>query len=321
MNKDYTISFIRLLAMFLIITCHLFQYYDNGLYKVFNVGVQIFLVISGYLYGAKKREAVLPFIGKQLRKILVPYWVFLTFATLMYLAFFPEYLSTTIVVDSFLTIGTIRGIGHLWFIKYILLCYCLVPLLGIIRDRMESAGRMLVAALLAMTVIEFALRPFYLIDGVHLNCFILGYTLRCVEKTESRRTMNVMHTSIIMLAIIANAMKLMIIDGYLTIDSDSSVRFIMEYAHLLFGASIFILLHRFLAIRNENAVLRFSDRYSYHIYLVHQFFILSPFAIMTLTGLNILNYVLAYACSCLGGVLLYQACNLMLPGRKQNAGA
>lgn len=50
-QMDYSISFIRLISFLLIITCHIQQYLNIVLAWWFNVGVQIFLCISGYLYG------------------------------------------------------------------------------------------------------------------------------------------------------------------------------------------------------------------------------------------------------------------------------
>ena len=61
------------------------------------------------------------------------------------------------------------------------------------------------------------------------------------------------------------------------------------YSHLLLGVMIFILLHKFVQLNKEYTILKLSDKYSYHIYLVHQFFILSPFTVMTLTGYSTLN--------------------------------
>ena len=54
-NKEhfYSISLLRMVAMLSIVSCHIFQYYGNFLAWWFNVGVQIFLCISGYLYGQK----------------------------------------------------------------------------------------------------------------------------------------------------------------------------------------------------------------------------------------------------------------------------
>ena len=51
---DNAISYIRVIAMFMIILCHFLQYYDNVLAQWFNVGVQIFLVLSGFYMETKK---------------------------------------------------------------------------------------------------------------------------------------------------------------------------------------------------------------------------------------------------------------------------
>lgn len=52
MSKNFSISFTRLIAVLLIIGCHLLQHvFVSNWAWVFNVGVQIFLVVSGYLYG------------------------------------------------------------------------------------------------------------------------------------------------------------------------------------------------------------------------------------------------------------------------------
>lgn len=49
-NKNYAISAIRFISCISIVLCHILQYYDIELAFWFNVAVQIFLMISGYLY-------------------------------------------------------------------------------------------------------------------------------------------------------------------------------------------------------------------------------------------------------------------------------
>lgn len=66
--------------MLMIISCHIMQYYDLELAWWFNVGVQIFLCISGFLYGQKSIDNVTDFYNKRLKKILIPYYlVFIPF--------------------------------------------------------------------------------------------------------------------------------------------------------------------------------------------------------------------------------------------------
>jgi peptidoglycan/LPS O-acetylase OafA/YrhL len=73
--RNSVISLIRLLSMLMIISCHIMQYYDLELAWWFNVGVQIFLCISGFLYGQKNIDNVTDFYNKRLKKILIPYYV------------------------------------------------------------------------------------------------------------------------------------------------------------------------------------------------------------------------------------------------------
>lgn len=54
MKRDYSISLIRVFAMFFIVFCHVAtQFGQDALGQFFNVGIYIFFMISGYLYGDK----------------------------------------------------------------------------------------------------------------------------------------------------------------------------------------------------------------------------------------------------------------------------
>ena len=55
-TKDhfYNISLLRLIATLSILICHIFQFYNNFLAWWLNVGVVVFLIISGYLYGLRE---------------------------------------------------------------------------------------------------------------------------------------------------------------------------------------------------------------------------------------------------------------------------
>lgn len=86
-QKNYCISFLRLTAMMFIVLCHFFQYYDVELAWWFNVGVQMFFCISGFLYAGKKIDSAIDFITGNLRKILIPYFVFLIPTIAIYFAF------------------------------------------------------------------------------------------------------------------------------------------------------------------------------------------------------------------------------------------
>lgn len=67
-GKNNAISFIRMIAMEMIIICHIMQYYDFVLAWWFNVGVQIFLCISGFLYGQKAIENIARFYNQRIKK-------------------------------------------------------------------------------------------------------------------------------------------------------------------------------------------------------------------------------------------------------------
>ena len=55
-SESGAISIMRILVMFSIIVCHLLQAYNNRYCWSFNIGVWVFLAISGYLYGCKVIE-------------------------------------------------------------------------------------------------------------------------------------------------------------------------------------------------------------------------------------------------------------------------
>ena len=89
---DRSISVIRLIAFSFIITCHIQQYLNINLAWWFNVGVQIFLCISGYLYGGRDISDDIMFYKKQLVKILVPYYITVIIVIVIQTFLFPQYI-------------------------------------------------------------------------------------------------------------------------------------------------------------------------------------------------------------------------------------
>lgn len=308
---DVNISVIRFFAMLSIITCHIMQYYNNILAGYLNVGVQIFLIISGYLYCSRKIESISSFYINQAKKILIPYYVFLMLAYIAYLFIYPEYLNIKVVILSFFTIGSIDGLEHLWFVKYILLCYSFIPILS--KLRINSPVLLIVVCVVIMVCIEFGSICFPLFNGAFVNCFILGFFLGRIEKVILQtKIINRLELCIIIVSIVVNIFRIFIFKDYIYIEGVYFTELVCRYSHLLLGAAIFIIMRKLILVKNYNRLLRFSDTVSYHIYLVHQFFILTPFSVLTFTNLTILNILLVYVFSLVGGILLYNICKFRI---------
>ena len=142
-EKDYSISLLRMLAVISIIFCHSFEYsssiFPNKGWILKSIGnylangVQIFLIISGFLYGnslnnisGKNEEnsfldskVRIKFLIKNSLKILKDYWIYCLFVI------FPVYyfkdllvLNRKEILGILVTSDVINGVHHLWFIIF-----------------------------------------------------------------------------------------------------------------------------------------------------------------------------------------------------------
>ncbi len=291
-KRDYTISFVRMLAMISIVTCHVMQYYDMELAWWFNVGVQIFLCISGYLYGMKRIPNILAFYRKNFIKILVDYEIVIVAALAATILFTDIALTTSTVIGVLLTVTTMEGGAHLWFISTILMCYLLTPLYERVCRWTEQKHSVLffVSAALLFVLNEWLFRQQTdYFNAAWINCYLIGFILRRLQQN---------HHICYNLSVPA-----MMAAGALFIAVQISVRYLQlftvpdalwplyyavcDYGHVFLGVTIFcigrVLLRPICKLKPVQWILRLSDQYSYQIYLTHHFFILGPFTLMALT--------------------------------------
>ena len=299
----------------MIILCHFFQYYDNELCRWFNVGVQVFFVISGFLYGKKEIVNPLHFLFKGFKKIIVPYWIFLCFAVLLYYIFYRSYLSLTDVIKAFLCSGTIEGLGHLWFIGYILFCYLLTPYLYWVRKETEHLpiGKQLECyffLLLVVQIIGISFNSYFHPDRV--ACYIIGFYIPSICKIAKKKQDQLLYIFVILSAFITNIIRIYVNYFSSASISETAKTVITHYSHMLLGVALFLILYQLFKHISYLGILRLSDKYSYSIYIVHLLFILSPFTLMSITNIVILNWIFVIIATFLLGYLLTELSSKIL---------
>ncbi len=285
--------------MAMIVACHLLQYYELELAWWLNVGVQIFLCISGYLYGMREVGNDFAFIKKRFARILLDYYVVVVPALLLYCLFAADLVSPGKIVSVLLTSDTLYGAGHLWFVPVILACYLITPLLasfaaaGTRRGPGVEVAKMLVSVFAVFLVCRYFV-PYF--NSAHVNCFVIGFFLRRIHASDERWATGCC-AAIIGIAICMNAVQIASVyysyPPFEPLYASKWFSIFKSYAHTFLGVSLFIIL-RAVAKRAKmpagaRKILDCSDEYSYDVYLVHQFFIFSPFALMAFTPSLVLN--------------------------------
>ena len=216
MVKDYSISFVRMVAFFFIIECHLLQhFFQSNLAWVFNVGVQMFLVISGYLYGECGRflsitGKPIDFLKKSTSKILRKYLSYLI--VLMALLTITKSGGNTFLdfLQWLIFREPIHGYGHNWFIPYILMCYFLIPtILLYLWSKDEHSFRRLILLILAIELIFDCFINYF--NPAWVNCYVIGLFLGKNDfiKNDDRKSVCV-KIIIILIALAFNAIRFII---------------------------------------------------------------------------------------------------------------
>ena len=315
-GKSTEISLLRFLSMIMIIACHMLQYYDNELCRWFNIGVQVFFVISGFLYGKKEICNPIQFFQKTFIKILVPYYTFIVVAVSLYLLYHPELLSPNCLLKVITCSGTIKGLGHLWFVGYILFCYAITPYLYWLRIsiRQYSHNKKLtiyVIVLLSVQILSLAYNSYFIPDRI--SCYIVGFFLADIL-TWNDRKISFVQIMIVLLAISLNGVEVLgryISPDLIAIMGETVFNAISRYGHCILGISLFTVLKVIFKNIRRNSLLDFSDKYSYSIYIVHLLFILSPFSLMRITPVTAINWTLVVVSVLISGILLNKTSELI----------
>lgn len=309
--KNYSLSIIRLFALLLIISCHILQGLDSKLALWANLGVQLFFFLSGYLYGKKKIKDTKDFYIKRIKKVLIPYDVICIIALLLGTFILDYKYSMIHIIGCLLGFGGIIGnvsiISHTWFVTYILLCYLLLPILQKVFNEKTFKKNFInfISIVLFLQLLQFY--DVVMIDVCWINNFIFGYFYsKCCNNKKENKTYEIfMYVITILIMPFAFIYQENIGINLPSILDTYSVA-ITLYGHVFLGTVIFILLNKLLSKFNfkENFILRFSDKYSYYVYLVHQIFILNSFSVLHLTEYTIINVILILILSILSAIIL-----------------
>lgn len=280
---DRGIVFARTMSVIMIVSCHIFQYYGNFLAWYFNVGVEIFLIISGTLYGQKTIEKPVEWVKKQWLKLLVPYWIYAVIAICVYKLQAPEYITAEGILGLFLTVSRFPGLGHLWYINYILFLYLLTPYLQNFYEEyfQKLSDKKMFLGLVIFTVLLGMLQYYgnFKYEVNRIVCYYSAYFVsRRYLKNKENTKSNLQKIAIItiILSVLLTILRIYIqFFGSITIPKWDTV---VLYIHSLMGFGLFICFYYIgskIDIANST-VINFINKYSYEIYLVHHLYILGP---------------------------------------------
>ena len=294
--RSYSISLIRFIALIFIITCHIMQRLNCELAWWFNVGVQVFLCISGFLYGQKKIGEVTSFYIRRFKKLLIPYYlVFISYGILQFF-FANEIFDWKNFIKGLFVNPTFRGAEHLWFVHTILICYVLIPLLEAFRDKYVKSRKSFLLFLLLSTEISALLfgpfNQFY--NPAMIVCFVIGYALGINEKDKYINE-RIYIAVIGVLAVVGNGIQ--IYCSYIAHRQFGRYESFCNYNHVLLGIFLFLIMKAGfdrINLHKLSGFLLLTDCYSYEMYLTHQLIILGPFSLMSLTGMIWLNIVIIW---------------------------
>ena len=297
-SKDYSISILRLISTILIVSCHFLQYFGNQLAWNLNIGVQIFLIISGFLYGLRYEQISIKKVWENFKKIIFDYYIFCILALTLNLIFnFAEF-EFTYVIRLLLIIGTIPGIEHLWFIPLILFCYLICPFLSFFLQEINHKKYKIihkVAFIGIFTIINIYMFPYF---GIECTlCFVSAFLFANEIKDIKLFFVKYGLFLILMTSILHYVLYFTnFFDETLFITSKISFFTISNLIRACTALCLFVSFYFFVSFvkfRKNISFLNFTDKYSYSIYLCHQIFILGPLSLLSLTNFKFINILLS----------------------------
>lgn len=314
-GKDIRISLIRIIATIGIVACHIFQEYGSELANWFNVNVQVFLFMSGFLYGNKTIENKILWIKNRLIRILVPYYMFLILAIIIYMIFGSNLISFSNTFTNILCLQLfwdgIPGLGHLWFIPLILFCYIITPLLQSVKNKISKNKKYFILIFLVIIIIHSLI----MIPTIKMRyitsiiTYIIGYFISTYyqENKKVKKISTIIITAIAILLVILELIMPTFMNNKIIY---KILNFAIYYRNLFLGIAIFMILYNLIEVIRKNKLYYYNkslikiDSYTFYVYITHGIWILGPLSLLAITNNIIMNFIITFTIIIVNTVIL-----------------
>ena len=297
-TRDSAVSLTRISAMLLIMICHTSGTSHIGMYigTLTTVGISVFLMISGYLYG-KRDVRPLPFLKKRYMSITFPAVVFVLAMAVYYwrhdpnpnilptvLLFVCNLQGANKIYSRIPSVTMGPGVLHLWFLTALMLCYLLMLAVKKVEKKHPVSRRACYVLLAVSTVVVFAggMMPYHIRFNL-IQIFFIGYWY-----AQHNTGMNGKRFLLCSAATALGAIPVLLLLQYFP-DSNWYVAFGYLWRNLL-GIWIFFF---YLYLRSEwpdkidrlasTRFVRHLDVLCYYLYIVHYIFSEGPFRVFDLS--------------------------------------
>ncbi len=320
MEKRYDfVTWLRVAGVIMILLCHFMAQSTSAIFNMsaqfFNVGVEVFIILSGFLFGVRRGIGnPIAWYAKRLKRIYVPYELFvLLLAVIHFLCgiFVWKVDWLWLILGLQGSVVGVLGAEQTWFITPLLICYALTPLLDKAVSLLgEQQKRWLFAVAIAVLPIVWALFP---APGVHrllslVSCYILafmlGYTFDYSSITKGR---TLIACGMMCGSILVRLMVRHFFDGTVFYDQITVGYTQMLSAFCLFFIFAFLFQH----VKPFRAV-EFVSEISFEVYLAHYMFCVGPIRLFGLTPNWILNCLIVTCISVIIGFLIHKASNWII---------
>ena len=304
-SQSNAISIIRVMAMILIVSCHITQGYDLQIAFILNVGVQIFFLISGFLYGKVEISSAMDFYKKRVVKIYIPFIVVVLLFAGVYTILGIEQVSWKQLIPYAFNLQAfakpIEGFNHMWFLTVIMICYLVTP---VAKYLLKNKPYLFISLLFLVSVVEFVFVQKMYSIAAWVVLYLFGI---CMGRFDSEKV----HA--ITTVVSGVGVAILMVFFQLSRLTDSAWGHYSVWLHCVLAIFLFGVLYAILTkidVKLPKCIL-FANNISYEVYLVHHIWILGPLSLLFLTPSKTINILLILIITFGLSYTLNQLMNLM----------
>ncbi len=330
MKQYHEITILHVIACMMILLCHFFQDAKlSGLGEIFLSGLSLFFIISGFLTGLKPITDGY-WVKCRLKRILIPYYMALVIFLLAIYCFTDEFrlwdaahlISVTqglnYIYWPYHGYGALSGLGHLWYITVILLCFVLTPVLNKVYNRINFG---LEQWYIAIAVLICIVQPLLISVGIqssYIISFLIGFIFAKFNYNVTLKRWFCVGGIFVLISVIRLAGRhyidgTIMYDRYIALVSQGAMGFMVFATVFMFGS---LAKNRIRAIARSGVVLLIAS-VIYEIYLLHYFFLRGPWPIKNYVDNIVIADILVAILSISVGLVLSKA-NKVIQSKAKN---